>query len=340
MRLSVALTVSLALLVAGCAFVPALLRSPSPGSASPEAPGIESVEPVSSDVPLGQVVGGWLAAPLQLGDPQIAVVSDACATAARTELGDADANLPTALVDVRGEGLATAIMADDERAIQCLARIDGAGVARVDSVERLAPSAVAPVADTEIGLTSMVGLDDRDGGRMLVLGRIGPAASQVKLALDDKTEVLASSADGWYAAWWPGQTRATVIGAVDNGSQVVRTIDASTGQVDGRLGAASWWLDPKALAPTATSATVQGLVLEEACASGKSPKGRIEPPLFDLSETAVTVVFGIRPLPGDQDCQGNAPYPVTFTLPEPLAGRTLLDGNGVPPRDASVPPVG
>jgi len=37
MRLSVALTVSLALLVAGCAFLPALLHSPSPSAAGPEA---------------------------------------------------------------------------------------------------------------------------------------------------------------------------------------------------------------------------------------------------------------------------------------------------------------
>jgi hypothetical protein len=340
MRLHAACAVALALLVGGCAFLPSLVSSPSPGSGGPEAPGLESVEPVSSDVPLAQVVGDWLAIPLPLGDPQIAVVSDACALAARNQLGAAEADLPTAVVDARGEGFATAILADDTRAIQCLARVDGAGTARIDSVGRLAPSTVAAVADQKIGLTSLLQFEDREGGRMFLLGRVGLNASEVKAVLEDKSEVIASLANGWYAAWWPGDHRLTAIDALDGGRQVARSVEATTDQVDGRLGAASWWLDPATPAPTAGSTSIQALVLEEACASGKTAKDRLEAPLIDLSETAVTVTFGIRPLPGSQDCQGNDPFPVTFQLPEPLAERTLLDGNEVPPREAARPPTG
>ena len=340
MRTPVALlAVSLSLVVAGCALAP----SPSTSASSEEStvPGVvQSAEPISSGMPVAELVGAWQAAPLQLGDPQIAVVSDACAAAARDQLGSAEADLPTAIVDARGEGYTTAILADETRAIQCLGRIDAAGTATIDSIDRLAPSAVMQVADAKIGLTSLVALDDRDGGRMYVLGRIGPNATEVDVHLNDKSVVPASIAGGWYAAWWPGHQRATEVDAVAGGSPVVRTVAASGDPIDGRLGAAAWWLDPEAPAPTPTSTSIQALVLEEACASGKSGKDRVEPPLIDLSETAVTVTIGIRPLPGSQDCQGNEPFPLTFQLPEPLAHRTLLDGNEVPPRDASKPPVG
>jgi hypothetical protein len=340
MRLPAAFVAApLALLFAGCALLP----SPSPSDASPDGSPVgllESAEPVSSAVPLVQLVGQWLAAPLPIGDPQIAVISDACALAARDQLGAAEADLPTALVDARGEGFATAILADDTRAIQCLARLDGAGTARIDSVERLAPSAVRTVGDDAIGLTSLVQLEDREGGRTFLLGRIGANAIEVKAVLDDKSEVIATHANGWYAAWWPSQHPATAIHATDGGQQVARAIAATSDQVDGRLGSASWWLDPTAPAPTANSTSIKALVLEEACASGKSGRDRLEGPLIDLSETAVTVTFGIRHLPGSQDCQGNDPFPVTFQLPEPLAERTLLDGNDVPPREAARPPTG
>jgi hypothetical protein len=342
MRLTAAWTVALALVVAGCAFLPSLVSSPSPssGPGASDNAGIASGQPVTSDIPLSQLVGDWLATPLALGDPQIAVISDACALAARSQLGAAEADLPTAVVDARGEGFATAILADDTRAIQCLARLDGAGTTRIDSVERLAPSTVTAVADQKIGLTSLLQFEDREGGRTFVLGRIAPNASDVEAVLDDKSQVTASRSNGWYAAWWPGERRVTAIDAIVGGSQVVRTVEATTDQLDGRLGAASWWLDPTAPAPTAGSTSIQALVLEEACASGKTARDRLETPLIDLSETAVTVTFGIRPLPGTQDCQGNDPLPVTFQLPEPLAERTLLDGNEVPPREAARPPTG
>jgi hypothetical protein len=338
MRLSLVLAAALLVaVVGGCGLTE---PSPPPSDAAPDGSGLEPTAPGPTEVAFGQILGAWRPAPIRLGDPQIAVISDACAATARDQLGEPEANLPTALVDARGENVATAILADDERAMECRVRIDSAGGVTVDRVLRLAPSAAAAVADTGIGLTSFVRVPDREGDRMLVVGRVGPKAFGVKLGFDDDTEVFASNANGWYAAWWPGHARASAIVAVDNKSLVVGTVDAPRGEVTGEMGAAAWWLDPDSPSPTATSTSVHGLVLEEACAGGKSPKDRIEGPLFDLTETTVTVTFGVRARPGVQDCQGNPPFPVTFRLPEPLADRTLLDGNKVPPREAAQPPTG
>jgi hypothetical protein len=333
----VIVTASIIALVSGCS----LTETPPPsGDAGPDATSVGSLDPEPKEIAFGQVVGKWRPAPIHLGDPQIAVVSDACAAAAREQLGEYEANLPTALVDARGENVATAILADDERAMECRVRIDSAGGVTVDRVDRLAPSAAVPVTETAIALTSLVQIPDREGDRMLQIGRVGPKAFGVKLGFDDDTEVFASDANGWYAAWWPGHARASAIVAVDNHSLVIGTADAPKGEVVGEMGRASWWLDPKAPPPTEDSTSIRGFVEEQACASGKSPEGRIEGPLFDPTETDVTVTFGVRPQPGHQDCQGNAPFPVRFELPEPLAGRTLLDGNEVPPRDASKPSAG
>lgn len=337
---SLVAVLTLVALVAGCGNYDGPPTG-EPGSGAPPPTPSGSLEPQPTEVP-GQLTAAWRPSPIQLGDPQIAVISDACATAAREQLGEPEANLPTALVDARGQGLATAILADEERAIQCLVMLDEAGTATVDSVARLASSLTKPQTEGAVALTSLVGVTNEDGQnpRILLIGRVGPTASGVKVRFAGGPEVTASSAGGWYAAWWPGETRATAIDATDSGGAVVGTLNAPAGPVDGRLGKASWWLDPKAPAPTPDSIVIRGFVMELACASGKTPAGRLEQPLVDLTETAVTVTFGIRPLPGDQDCQGNEPFPITFRLPEALANRTLFDGNDVPPRNASKLPAG
>ena len=352
MRIAIRLlALAVGLVVAGCGFVPSpapsgsVSNAPSPGGSGSASTATTSIEPGStgpapSGADLAKLVGPWQAGALPLGDPQIAVVSDACATAAREHLGEAEANLPTTLVDARGAGVATAILSDDPRAIECLARIDGSGAAHVDGVIRLAQSATGPAENSTIAITSLLAEDDVEGGRTLTIGRVGSNAARVEITLGDGSTVVATTADGWFSAWWPGQPRVTAIRAVDAGGTVVATIPPPADEVDGRLGSASWWLDPTAANPTDDTVTIHALVLEEACASGKTPAGRIEPPMMDFSETAVTVTIGIRPVPGNQDCQGNEPFPLTFELDEPLAGRTLFDGGEVPPRDASKPPVG
>lgn len=315
--------------------------SDSAGSMAIVADG--SPEPDPSDGLTSQVVGAWRRSPIDLDDRHIAIISDACSVAAREQLGEAEADLPTALVDARGEGVATAILADDLAAIQCFVHLDETAlIATVDSVARLSTTATAAVNPARITVANMTRATDLAGGRTIAFGRVGPDAFAVTLGFDDGLIHTATSADGWWSMWWPGSARASGYSAVDARDVVIDSVrDAPVGELVAAVEPAAWWLDPNALAPTASSTTIRALVLEEACASGRTPEGRVDPPAIELDDTTVTVTFAIRHQPGDgQDCQGNAPFPVEFTLPEPLGARTLLDGSEDPPRKAGEPPAG
>lgn len=295
--------------------------------------------PLPSDAITSQLGGPWRRSPIILDEPHIAIISDACAAAARTELGETEANLPTAVVDARGEQFATAILADDLDAIECLVHLDETGlIATVDSVDRLSQAAVEPVDGTGFSVASLVHLDDRPGGRTIVFGRIGPAADSAKVGFDDASVILGSSAEGWWAMWWRGTVRASSYAAVDKADIVVGNTTPFEGEREARVGPAAWWLDPASPAPKTSATSIRALVQEQACASGKTPEGRVEEPRILEVGDAVTVTYQIRLLPGDQDCQGNAPFPVILALPDALGARTLLDGGSTPPRDASDPP--
>ena len=329
----------LVLAVAGCASGP---RPPDGSTAGPSAgPPDGSIGPIPTGVIVGQLAGPWRRSPIVLDDPHVAIISDACAAAARQALGETEANLPTALIDARGEGLATAILADDLTAIECLVTLDAGGtVATVESVDRLAQAAVAPVDAARISVASVVQLNDRSGGRTVAFGRIGPAAEAAKVGLDDASVVVGSSAAGWWAMWWQGSGRATSYSAVDGHDITIGSAPPPLGQVEARVGPAAWWLDPTALSPTPATTLIHAVILEASCASGTSPDGRLEPPMIEPTDASITVTFSIRRRPGGQDCQGNPPFRVEITLPEPLGTRTLLDGSATPPRDATKVPAG
>ena len=337
---TIALGVLIVVTLVGCAVAP----SPSPSApvsigptatATQAGPSTASDQPLPSFVRVDELGGPWRAAPIVVDNAHIAIVSDACAAAAREELGETEANLPTALVDARGEGFLTTIMADDLNAIECLARLDEAGTtATVDSVARLSILAVAPVDKSAITVASVTHEAYQDGSRTVAYGRIGPDAATARVGFDDKSLVRASIAEGWWAMWWPGDVRATSWSAVDSHDLVAGSAEPPAGEIEARVGRASWWVDPKAAAPTAASTTIHALVLEESCSSGKPPVGRVEPPAIELTDSTVIVTYEIRRSVGDQDCQGNPPLAVSLRLPEPLGKRALLDGNETPPRDA------
>lgn len=304
---------------------------PAPLSSLPDSS--DRSEPSSAVV--DQLGGPWRSSPLVVDDAHVAIVSDACAAEARKTLGPDDAELPTALVDARGQRFVTVIMADDLTAIECLATLsdDGAS-ATVDTVSRLSSAAVAPVDKGAISVASLTHGDASSGERTVAFGRIGPDADTAKAGFGDKSAALASSAEGWWAMWWPGSLQAVSFSAVDNQGVVIGSAMPPAGEVEARVGPAKWWVDPQSPLPTATSTTIHAMVLEQACASGTSPEGRVEPPAIELTDTTVTVTYSVRHRVGSQDCQGNPPLAVGLQLPEPLGNRTLLDGSETPPRDA------
>jgi hypothetical protein len=106
----------------------------------------------------------------------------------------------------------------------------------------------------------------------------------------------------------------------------------------GGLRLAEWYLDPALPRPGPGDLAFTALVTERLCAGGKPPDGRIAPPLVSYRTEAVTVIFGVRPLPGGQDCPANPPGRYKVTLDQPFGDRLLLDGGSIPPRDATNAP--
>jgi hypothetical protein len=84
--------------------------------------------------------------------------------------------------------------------------------------------------------------------------------------------------------------------------------------------------------------TFVALVTERDCNSGEPATGRVVDPVIVIGPDRVAITFGIRPRPGDHECQGNPPTPTEVVLPEPLGGRMLVDGSFVPPRVVQAPP--
>ena len=112
---------------------------------------------------------------------------------------------------------------------------------------------------------------------------------------------------------------------------------AGTVRRPGGLGRADWWLDRDAAPLAAADRSIHALVQENACASGRSPEGRIQAPSIAYFEDAIVITMSIRPLPGDQDCPSNPAARFEIRLDQPIAGRRLLDGGVFPPRDAANP---
>jgi hypothetical protein len=107
---------------------------------------------------------------------------------------------------------------------------------------------------------------------------------------------------------------------------------ACTPSETGQYGPATWALDPAAdIGPETTEFTAW--VTELGCASGRSSADRIGGPDIQASDETVVVTFGVVPLGGAQECQGNPPTAVTVRLPEPLGDRRLLDGGREPPAE-------
>lgn len=90
-------------------------------------------------------------------------------------------------------------------------------------------------------------------------------------------------------------------------------------------GPATWRLSPDE-APTSDSRTIRVLLTERACASGRSPEGRVLEPQIEYRVDAIFITLRVRSRAGAQECPGNPEYPLMIELGEPLGDRALVDG--------------
>lgn len=93
-----------------------------------------------------------------------------------------------------------------------------------------------------------------------------------------------------------------------------------------------WWLDPNGPPITPETTTLEILVRERECASGKPPEGRVLAPTIITTADSLQVAIGIREQLTGQDCQGNPAYAMQLVLPEPIGSRGLFDASEFPPR--------
>ncbi len=124
-----------------------------------------------------------------------------------------------------------------------------------------------------------------------------------------------------------------IVGAtnVEDGTWMLTAAGPCTPRLVGAddLGAADLTL---ATEPSADDTSLELLVLEQACASGRTAEDRIV--VLDVEETSerIALRIGIRPPAGDQTCPSNPPTPVTIELSGPVDGREIVDASIVPPR--------
>ena len=310
--------------------------SPSPTMA-PES----DAPPPSVDTGLSVLTGPWRPAPVEVDPGLVTAIESVCKNQADPALEASLENVPVALVDARGDSLVSLILADDHVAFECRVKVENLGGVPTTTIlvppTRLVPDATVPAEDGSIRVISHNRVDEDTGARSILIGRVGSDAAGVIAGFPDESEVEASMAGGWYAAWWPGVVEPNAIAAVDRQNVAIAGVPTPETEIQGRVGPASWWVDPAAapLPPDVTA--IPALISEEACASGQPPEGRVLEPQVFSSETAVLINIWIRRQLTGQDCQSNPVVPLEITLPEPLGGRQLLDGSDVPPRDATVP---
>jgi hypothetical protein len=320
------------ILLAGCG---SAVTSPSP-----TGPIASPTVPLPTDATSQLLLGPWRPSPVDVPDDIRSSMEYVCRNPEDPALVETLADLPVAVVDARGGGLGTIVFADDSVAIECRLKLEMVGQALGATILE-PPSWLDPgdlTGEAGISKTSDNLVTDDGGTRTVLIGRVGPDATRVIASFDDESEVVASQGSGWYTAWWPGQVRPGGVAAVDRASIVTSSVPDPHDEIEGRIGAARWWLDPAKPAPGPEATTIPALIQEVACASGQSPEGRVLEPAVFPSEAAVLVQVWVRKAPGPQDCQGNPEFVLEITLPQPVGDRQLLDGSEVPPRDATGPP--
>ena len=162
--------------------------------------------------PSAAVLGPWQPGPFERLDRSLA---DAAEAQCRANTPQAS-GLPVVLHDQRGDGVDTVVFAGPDARASCQVAGDPTGkVTWLTGSATRGPVIDQPKADG-ITVDAMASTSDSQNGTVSdISGRAGPAIAKVRIQLDDGREIIATTANGWFYAWWPGESVAIALAGDD-----------------------------------------------------------------------------------------------------------------------------
>ena len=204
------------LLTAGaCADSAPTATSEQPVSAKPARP-TAAVDPTAAAN--AGTFSAWRRSPIQPTPEFAAAVEAACR--ADGSVGEK----PLAVLDVRGEGRAILVFAEDKAATVCTAHDDQAGTVTIEAhaIPGMA-KAEPPKDDGDLGIHELSVADGGGSSYSVLVGQYQPkGVKDVAANFDaDAAWYTAASDNGWYAIWWPGEAKPLGVATSDNRNVVV-----------------------------------------------------------------------------------------------------------------------
>jgi hypothetical protein len=168
---------------------------------------------------------GWTPAPTPPSPQQIADATAACQAkqapgSAASARQSPIAGLPLKLTDTRGP-FTFSVYADADSSAIC---ISGPSFTSISGSSASSPVTV-PAGKVTLSTSH---LTNRDGQAYAFAdGHSGDGVSAVTLILDDGTKVQASTANGWFVAWWPGAHEVKAADVTTPAGVATQTFDLS-----------------------------------------------------------------------------------------------------------------
>jgi hypothetical protein len=233
-----AVVLVLAIVLAGC------------GETSPSIPPDESIGPIPTLLPVGDVgpqtprptsdaagmrisgldeatsthlMGAFRRSSVRVSPALEGTFAEACRSRPTPPHVEEIGMRPVVVTDMRGEGVVIVVFADDEGASGCRVTVGADGSLHVGFFPVTEDPSKA-LEEDDLTLGAMEYQEDGTSQRAIAVGRAGDRAVHVRAGFDDDTYVTATLRDDWYAMWWPGLTRAAVIVAADNRNVAIGTV--------------------------------------------------------------------------------------------------------------------
>ena len=158
---------------------------------------------------------GWQAVPT-LSDSALAAAAQPICLA-----GSPSPEMKLVAQDQRGKA-ATFVFVGNGQLILCLVTRDETGsVVSAAAGQTLLESRTTPITvDTGLSAPKGVGSD----GIQIIAGRIDPSVSAVRIARADGLVVEATVTAGYFVAWWPSDTKADAITALNGSGKPISTV--------------------------------------------------------------------------------------------------------------------